>query len=739
MNYSRWCLLIVLTLLTSSARAQKGSISGRVADSASKEALPSANVVLKGTPTGVATGTDGEFVLANIDPGMYVLVVSSVGFETREFPGVVVTAGGTTTVEVELTSRSVEMADVTVLGASLRSEKITDAPAAVSVIETKEIELNSVSGQVPKLLETQPGVDIVQSGEYDYNINTRGFNSSLNRRLLVLLDGRDLSVAFLGSQEWNGLSVPAEDLGKIEMIRGPGSALYGANAFNGVLNILTPSPRTIPGGKLTLAGGEVGTIRSDVRYAGIAGNWSYKLNAGRAQSDTWNVSRLTFPFEYEGFNPFLNTEVVPVDQSTVASTYGSARIDYDFDNGSVALAEGGMTQVENAVLVTGIGRVQVPKALKPWGRVSYSSSSWFVQAWGAGRNSVDPQISLSTGLPLHEESFIGQLDLQYRFDALQEKLFVILGGAHRYQSVNTDGTLTLEKHYDNASSLYGQLEYRFTAGLKAVAAARWDRNTLHDDQISPKFALVYSPFPNHTIRATFNRAFQAPNYSELFLYVKHPTRQLAYLGNEDLKVEEIMGYELGYSAVLGESLFLTVDAYFNNLSDFITDLAPGTNPDYPGQVVLPGDSLQRTIWSYGNAGRVDEKGFEVAVDFNLTRTIQLNANYSFFDFTVKEQGQNDILLPNAPGDKFNVGATFSDGPFEAQVSFKYVPSYDWAAGIYKGRILAYGIVNLSGSYDITDYLQLGLNVTNLLDRVHYQIFGGSLIYRRAVVSLTARF
>jgi iron complex outermembrane receptor protein len=718
-----------------------GSLSGRVTEQASGDPVPSSNVVLKGTQIGAATDVHGEFRMAELLPGTYELVVSSVGFETLEVENVSVRAGEETVLRIVVVEKSVEMSDVTVLGASLRSEKITDAPAAVTVLDAREIRLNSTSGQVPKLLETQPGVDIVQSGEYDYNINTRGFNSSLNRRLLVLLDGRDLAVAFLGSQEWNGFSVPVEDLGKVELIRGPGSALYGANAFNGVVNILTPSPRAITGTKITLAGGEVSTFRSDVRFAGLSGSWSYKLNVGRSQSDTWNVSRLAadFPFEYDGFNPFLNTEVVPVDQSTVATTYGSARVDHDFQNGGKAVAEGGLTQVENAILVTGIGRVQVPKAVKPWGRVNYSTESWFIQAWGAGRNSIEPQVSLSTGLPLEERSFLGQIDVQYRSSALDERLYFVLGGAHRYQSVDTDGTLTLDSHEDNASSLYGQIEYRFVEELKGVAAVRWDRSTLHSTQVSPKVAAVYTPGKGQTFRATFNQAFQAPNYSELFLYVKHPTRQLAYLGNDDLKVESINGYEVGYSGVFGNSLFVTFDVYYNQLGDFITDLAPGTNPDYPGQVILPGDSLLRTVWSYGNAGKVDERGFELGVNYNLTRSIQLNANYAFFDFEVKEQGANDVLVPNAPGDKVNVGVTYRDSRLEAQVSFKYVPGYDWAAGIFKGKILAYGVLNLSGSYDLMENLEVALNVTNLLDRVHYQIFGGSLLYRRAVLGLTATF
>lgn len=237
---SCWCCFTTQIVAQTS-----GSIRGKVTDKKTGNSLPFANVVVKGTNAGASTNMDGSFEIRGLEPGTYTIVVSLVGYETRQITGLKVTAGDTTTQDVSLVDASVQVGDITVYGASLRGEKVTDAPAAVSALTPEEIKLNSVSGQLPKLLENQPGVDIAQSGVNDFNVNTRGFNSSLNRRLLVLLDGRDLAVAFLGSQEWNGLSVPVEDLGKLELIRGPGSALYGANAFNGVINILTPRPRDI--------------------------------------------------------------------------------------------------------------------------------------------------------------------------------------------------------------------------------------------------------------------------------------------------------------------------------------------------------------------------------------------------------------------------------------------------------------------------------------------------------------
>ena len=404
----------------------------------------------------------------------------------------------------------------------------------------------SITGQAPVALQAVPGVDVVQSGVNDFNVNARGFNSSLTRRVLVLQDGRDLAIAFLGSQEWNGLTQPLEDLGKVEMVRGPGSALYGANAFSGVVNITTPTAREVVGTKVTSAGGELETFRADLRHAGIfgGGRFGYRFNGGYNRSDTYSRSRTrldgtSLQREYAPATDEpvgLAREVVPLhgqtidpatgdalgDRDPLRNGYGAGRLDYYMDNGTVISVDGGASEVQNEIFVTGIGRVQVPKAIKPYARAAVAAERYNVFAYWNSRTSLDPQVSLQSGLPLEERSDVFHFEAQTNWKFMEERGRVVAGASIRNTQVNTSGTLMNlinDDRSDNTYSGYGQVEYKVLPQLNVVGAARVDDGDLFDTQFSPKAAVVFSPNENHSFRLSVNRAFQTPNYSEFFLQV----------------------------------------------------------------------------------------------------------------------------------------------------------------------------------------------------------------------------
>ncbi|HUP20540.1 MAG TPA: TonB-dependent receptor [Gemmatimonadota bacterium] len=835
---------------TPAAHAQSGRIIGTVVDAESNGPIANVQITVQGTGLGAVSGQRGTYSIGNVPAGSQTLVFDILGYETLR-RDVTVAAGQIASADAALSSGFVEMGTITVIGASQTPTRIVEAPAAVSVVSPEKLQREGGHGQLPKLFADQPGVDVVQSGVQDFNINARGYNSSLNRRVLVLQDGIDRSVGFLQAQEWTSLSMPLDDLGKLEMVRGPGSALYGANAFSGVVNITTPDPLSIAGTKLAISGGQRETGRVDVRHAGGTGDGrvGFKGNVGYSSvGETWSVSRT--PSDAEGACPAvgqpctfeygpLNAEAVPLLDDPVRSVYGSARVDYNFDSGALWTVEGGTTHTENEIFVTGIGRVQVNGTHRPWARTQYASDRWTAMAWYSGRRAGEEegnpspfgfgrvcaprdectgnnQTSLASGALLLESSDLFHVELQSNWKSPDNALVAVGGVSNRWTSVDTQETLMEEKQDDTITSAFGQLEYQIHPQLRALVSGRFDHFTVIDDsRFSPKAALVFTPRENHALRATFNQAFQTPNYSELYLRAGagsvplhlieqgieaaiaqqigmpidlplnfQPTPVFAR-GNDDLEVEKLTGYEIGYKGTAANGRFYTtVDVYYNEIEDFVTDLLPGVNPDFPTGTIddlvpaifdagplapfkpgiiggiqqalgpsglLPGltfvNGMPQFVLSYTNAGQVTERGVELGVTFLPAPNWEVFANYTRFDFdiddtTTTQGGQVDAdeLQPNTPEHKANVGITYSDPEsFSLGVKARTQSDMDWAAGVFAGEVEGYTTVDLSGGWRATEYARLHLVWTNVLDKEVYQLYGGSVIGSRAIGGVTFNF
>jgi outer membrane receptor protein involved in Fe transport len=475
-------------------------------------------------------------------------------------------------------------------------------------------------------------------------------------------------------------------------------------------------------------------------------------------------------------------------------------------------------------------------------------------AWYSGRNSIDPQISLASGAPLEESSAIFHVEGQFNQPFADDRGRVVLGASYRNYNVNTEGTLMMPENDDRSDdyySGYGQVEFRVIPQLRLVAAARVDDGTLFETQLSPKGAIVFTPHQDHSFRATINRAFQTPNYSEFFLRaaagaptsgpddletnletyfatVQNPAvvgPQLAAamaqlglptdvpwnfnqdpaqteltpvlaLGNADLEVEKVTGWEFGYKGSIAERAYVSVDFYYNQLSNFVTDLLPGVNQNqYPSfaldsggtdvlgdlaaiDAVLAGLGLpvdhplrannallragyqsiaaspinspalatvngQRAIVvSYANAGQVDEYGVEFGVGFGITPELRIDASYTYFDFDVDEAtvAQGDRLLPNSAKHKGGVSLSYTGQQgFDASVSTRFIDSYEWAAGIFAGTIPSRQDIDVSVGYRINNYVRGHALVSNLLDQERFQQWGGSVIGRRILGGITATF
>lgn len=783
-----WFLGICLVLFSSSLFAANGRIMGRITR-ANGSGIGGVIVQVIELSKVELSDPNGDFRF-DVPPGTYTVQFVA-GEQAASQNNVTVESGGTTRLDKQVDWNLSVAETITVYSASRRVERVVDAPSAITVASEEQIAAAAPTGQAPRIIENTPGVDFTQSGLYDFNFNARGFNSSLNRRILTLIDGRDPSVPFLGAQEWAALSFPIDEMASVELVRGPGSALYGPNAFSGVLNMTTRQPKANPGGRLMLTGGDLSTRRADVRHAGGLGNeWYYRVVGGYQQSDDFTRSR-NVTREYVGPKPGQNlpAERIPLATEEVNTRFAGLRFDKHFADTNVLTVEGGYASLEGPTFQTGIGRVQVTDVSHPWGRVNFNMPHWNFATYYDARH-ADEQFALSSGGLLLEDSHNIHAEAQTNWDFFRGRTRVAGGVAWNQQEVDTSGTLMVEAKEEEQQAVFGQVELDITDNLKIVGAARWDDSTLHEAQFSPKAALVFSPSTNHTLRYGYNEAFQRPNYSELFLRANAaaPVTALAAienalkpllggvslgfgqipvlaLGNEQLSVEKVRSHELGYAGIFGGKLYLTADYYRSRLSDFVTDLLPRVNPAYPAyappaalpaplraQILgllqqnlppvnflmlsnLPGGA-PAFVLSYANAGEVDTQGVELAFNYYLTNNWVFDGNYTWFDFDVKEAAVGDRLLPNSPETKYNAGLSYRGNRFDARLAYRWVEEFDWAAGIFVGTVPQYDSLNAGATVRLTDNIGLGVDVTNVLDNEHYETFGGDILSRRALGFVT---
>ncbi|MEZ5313633.1 MAG: TonB-dependent receptor [Thermoanaerobaculia bacterium] len=252
----------------------------RQTDRRERQAVTGVTVTLVESGSTARTDADGNFAVADVAPGTYTVLFNYELLAETEPP--VTVAAETSRVDRALDwNLSFQESIIVVLrrapksGSPRRRRRSPPCRSRRSRSRRRPDSCPSCSSSLPAPRQ------VTQSGIYDYNLNTRGFNSSLNRRVATLVDGRDPSVPFLGSQEWAAISFPLDDLAQAELVRGPSAALYGANASSGVLNLVTKRPRDSQGGLIRLTGGELSTFNGDFRWAGsITDSTYYKVLGG---------------------------------------------------------------------------------------------------------------------------------------------------------------------------------------------------------------------------------------------------------------------------------------------------------------------------------------------------------------------------------------------------------------------------------------------------------------------------
>lgn len=568
------CLLAVLTLLFSvgSAQAQSaGTITGRITDKETQ--APIAGVTVEAvTASGrsaasAVTDADGQYRLS-VPAGSYSIVISMVGYQTSRLPAVRVTAGESSLAGAALTTEAFLLNPV-VVSASKHAEKAIEAPAAVTVVPEREIAERPTTTPVEHIRST-PGVDIIQTGVQSTNVVVRGFNNIFSGALHTLTDYRAANVPSLRVNFLQFLPQNNDDFSRIEVVLGPGSALYGPNTANGVLHFITKSPIDEQGTTVSVAGGTFnGAAPSSTVAPTLTPGSIGTKNGGLFQATARTAQKLSETFGIKVSGQYLQapeyfyrdrgedsialvlrgsgaissagvpdtaklraTRLFPTTASDIgARAMRIANRDYDIKRwGADARADwrptadlqtvlsAGITS-DNSIELTGIGAGQAVdwKYSYVQGRANYKN--WFGQLYMNMSDAGDTYL-LRNGAPITDQSKLWAAQLQHVANLGSKQTFTY--GAD-YISTNpvTNGTINgTRENNDNYNEFgaYLQSETHPNKYFDIVLAGRYDKHSELDDAVfSPRAGVVFKPNQNHSFRATYNKAFSTPTSLNLFL------------------------------------------------------------------------------------------------------------------------------------------------------------------------------------------------------------------------------
>jgi outer membrane receptor protein involved in Fe transport len=466
-----------------------------------------------------------------------------------------------------------------VITSSRYGQSPLDAPNAVSIITGEELRASGVTS-IPDALRRVPGIDVMAMSPADYNIGIRGFNDRLANKVLVLVDGRSVYMDFIGATNWPLLSISAADIERIEVVRGPGAALYGANAFSGVINIITKSPgQSGDGPAAEVWGGFPEQGGASLRLTDRVGATAYRVSGSIERKSRWYREVDPARREYELMAPH------PDDSVRVGRF--DARLDHRLAPRTSVSVSGGIASGQDEFVAIGSLRdfyingyhsylradLLLPEGFSVrtfWNHVDLDADQWARPVGGISLASHSVTDVVDVEVQSYREVDLG---ITQRFN---------IGAGYRFKSARWDwlGSEPDENHL----SLFFQDEALLLDNLHAIFSLRLDRHPLLVDiegapftdryAISPRGALVWRVVPGHSIHVTAGTAFRTPTLLESYISTAVPTTTDAVVvrnvGNRDLLPERVFSTEIGWRSEPASSRYrLEAAAYFNRISSLI--------------------------------------------------------------------------------------------------------------------------------------------------------------------------
>ena len=603
------------------------------------------------------------------------------------------------------------------------------APATIYVVTAEDIQASGAK-TFWDALRGVPGVDVMATRTFYGEVSIRGLNRALGNRTLVLLDGRTVLNGPFDATFWEGIPAGLEEVDRIEVVEGPASALYGANAVNGVVNIITKAGGgASEGGRAAYTFGERRTHLGSVVYGGRRGRLGYQAGGG------W---RRTNRFEDGG-----------EDASEVGKVHGF--VGYDLSENARLRASGGLVGYDTQFSL-GRGSSDWIKGTNGFLRADFERGNTRLRAfWNRGRPAGGTFQSLTDAFA---KSDLYDVNLEHSL-SLPHNNQMVAGASYRRNTMRSN-VYAPDRIDQNLWAVFFEHAWRPGERVSLVSSARLDRHPLTGWVFSPRSSLVFSPSVHQTFRVSAGSSFRSPTLTESNVSL---TQTLSFpgafplevhvdaLGNQDLEPERMQMVEAAHSARFGP-VKTTAAGYHYRLRHTITMGEP-----WLVTAALP---TIRVGTSYINLdGDVRAWGGEMGADVSVNQWVTASANYAY----QRLEGKMDVQVSanGGPRHKLNGGIRVRSGRVTVALQAHWVGETFWdqidmMGQISRVKVDGYGLLNGRIGYAFSGRLE-GLDVSleafNLVDHKHFEILadsgegalgqGGEIIRRRATATVSYSF
>jgi iron complex outermembrane recepter protein len=537
--------------------------------------------------------------------------------------------------DADLTGRSIEdLMNIEVTSVSKKEQKMSQAAAAIFVITQEDIHRSGATN-IPDLLRIVPGLDVSQINSNSWAVSARGFNDQFSDKLLVLIDGRAVYTPLLGGVNWDTQDVPFEDINRIEVIRGPGATIWGANAVNGVINIVTKTAADTQGGLVTAGGGSEGQAFGTVQYGGtLGGNTSYRIftkylnhNAlpaldGGSGDDEWHLL-------HGGFR--ADTNISAKDSLTVQG---------DLYSGEEGAAIIHLFSIDPPVVgnLDVLNKLSGGNLLGRWNHTFSSRSDTTFQFYFDNYERTGPE----SGETRNTIDF----DFNHHW-AWGSRQDVVWGAGYRRTWDQDLGTIDQAFNPPDTAvqlfTFFAQDTIALTPDrLFLTVGAKVENGYFTGYGLEPSIRLAWTPSNWLTFWSAVSRAARSPHQRDVGLNAalaafpdpggSSTPVEVILFGNSKFQSEQVLAYEAGFRAQPNGRLSVDVSTFFNRY-DHLETHEPGA------EVFVPSPAPARFVVpiTFGNLMYGTTEGGEISANLKLSPRWTLSPGYAFLEMHLHTQ------------------------------------------------------------------------------------------------------